>query len=436
MLHLQQVGDVRNLIRLVDTWAEVTQPTADARLAQAAALLDLCQTDRAWIRLQELTDAGEGGTSALILTARMFIQRGWPKHARRPLELAMAEDPDAEGVQELWRRAHAAPLIPDPDVRVEDDTPVEDLIQHAEAFLSTGSVINGRRILEQLRKRVPAHQRIADLLWALQGDFRLPHATLSEAVTALEPGLGPLTDVTEDVEHTESLGPAAALMGMGSTAADLPDAAFPALFRDDREMHLPEPTAETTATELTHAAALASTEELGTARDGRTDPSGAIGSGDTEIMLVIHRDSTRKERPTGKIHLQDSVDAAKPGFDLDAYRREMGMTYPSMSANLEEEDDELIILTGPERERVAPPEPMEDLELMEPETTSHDTTTSSIPMPKKEDQGPEATTSKPVPRNRKPRSSTTPWWLLSFGVVLWLAAAFLVTMVLLKFISF
>jgi hypothetical protein len=218
-LRLAEQADPRGVITLVERWAQTGEPTERARLAQIEALLDLGMTDRAWTRLQDdLADAGtgpEGGAPTdadarlerLRLTARMFVDRGWPKRAQPVLDEALTLAPDDEGLLALRARAQAPARRPPPDDAVGPDAAPAEHVALAEACLATGAFLRARRVLEALAARAPADaaedaavaRRADDLLWALRGDYDVAD-TLADLVDATEDlDLAPDHD-----EHTDA----------------------------------------------------------------------------------------------------------------------------------------------------------------------------------------------------------------------------------------
>ena len=93
---LEQSGDSRGIIRLVERWLEHGGVTQAARMAEARAFMDLCLMDRAWVRLGEVSEADPDSIDAQLLTVRLYIERGWPGRARKMLERLYDVESDIE----------------------------------------------------------------------------------------------------------------------------------------------------------------------------------------------------------------------------------------------------------------------------------------------------------------------------------------------------
>ncbi len=435
--HLERQADVRALIGFVELWAAVAQPTAHARRAQARALLSLGLTDRAWIRLRELTDRDPADADAWLITAEMFLARRWPTRARTALEHASKVAPEDARLVTALARCQDTPELPDPELddRALDD--VEVLLERAEAHAATGAMLNAAVALERVRKLEPENPRAADMLWGLAGQYELPDETLVDAVERLGPGLGELADQTEDVEHTESLWRADQALADG-------DAAFPSLFRhrDQAPLEPEEHTAEVTRSVALTDLAPPAAEDPRDSDEPTTDPSGGplpdAGRGDTEILHVIHRDGRRALRPSdGPIH-SSGIEIPSDDFDLDAWRREMGMEPPDADVGdlgpaLEDEDDDLIVLTRGEA-RSARPDPVPIPEELDPETTAtlaRDTLPAAPPRPPDPPGPAHAAPPARAPGSAPPQPGAS-WWLFSIGLVFWLAAAVLLVAVIVR----
>jgi hypothetical protein len=453
VLFLASKGDQRNLIAFVERWAEIGEPTAPARLAEARAFVDLCMMDRAWIRLKELTEAQEGGLDALILTARMFIERGWPNRARKPLELALVEASEDPRVVDLCRRADLPP-VPVPESEPDSVTDLDTLLPLAERYLATGSFLKAQRVLERLKRQHPDHRRIADLLWALAGEFSLAAVPLHELVDRLGPDLSQLADLSEEAEHTESVA-----RTTPHDPLDLPEdeanRAFPSLFRtepggDADPEATPRPPRDPDTDEVTQTAAMASMADL--RREGhpsdaagrpRPRPDNGLGSvdGDTQIVRVIHRENGSELTALhGAMHVPRDATGSET-FDLAAFRREMGMEAHSPGSNsdfdtaLEREDDDVIILTRREPDRDAPEEQMNaGLELIEPDNTTSEVRPSAFqtrtPTPLPAPPAPTPAPRAPSKRRRPAVPSSNPWWILIVAFLALVSVVLVVAIVL------
>lgn len=355
--------DTRGLICLVEAWRDAGDVPLRYRLAQVEALLDLCQPDRAWVRLKDLVEAEAPSVAALKLAGRMFIQRGWPQRALGPLERANSLDPDDDEVIELLAAAEEpAATLPD----APEGDALHELLPVAELLLSRGQQLKGQSVLERLRRAHPASERVADLLWALAADYSLGDAPLSAVVRELTHSSD---DLPEDPEHTESavhpalferggVNPDGSLhldsgsdpdSGLDEDSADeASDFAFPALFRGIREGGEPDKRADTPIStarvfdDVTQSTHLADLDQLRDAVDAARRAAGFVGGEEfTEIRRVIRR-------PDGQAELREAVvgatipEALFGGTTDRSTPRALG---PGMDVDVEAEDDALIIVT-------------------------------------------------------------------------------------------
>lgn len=346
-------GDNPGVIRLVEAWAAQGTPTPRARLAAARAFFHLRLMDRALSRVREALDAAPEDAEALLLLARVYVERGWPHKARRPLQqLRDAGQEDTE----LWARANADPVRPEANAReIEREGNPARLLALAEAFTATGSFLRATGILERLRRSDPENPRLAELLWGLAGDFR-PAEPMDVLLARATPAL-PREHTLEEPEHTESLDLRAADLdpehGAGAT--------FPALFK-----YAPSTTAfsEDDPQEATQASALASPDAGAAGGTEGTDPGRArlvevtkADEGDTQIMLVLRPGD---ERPPATHRRRDEEDPLRETLNLRAWQASMGVASTSDLADtaddlLEEEDDDRVVMTQREAAPVAAP---------------------------------------------------------------------------------
>jgi hypothetical protein len=406
------------LITLVEKWGEHGEPSAAARVAQARALIDLRQLDRAWVRLKDLVEQDLPDLAGVCIAAEMFLLRGWPNQARKVLQRGMTVDPTDSSLQALWDRATEPPT--EPSVLDEDDATIDQLVQQAEDFLSHGSLVRAQGLLERVKREVPEHARTLDLLWGMQGDYanREPR-TLGQLVDEVLPDLGAFADLSDDPEHTES-----------ANLADLPlqidrddQDGFPLLFRN-LEPHTqayggaaePEVTAVTSMAELEQGGG--TTTDVETTASEEPTP---IGGSDTQIMRVVHR-----EKGPQRISGADSAHLERPNidgsFDLATFRREMGMNHAATvdtdyTAGPEDEDDSVIILTRREEDTADGPDNTTDVGEGGDAPIHLDTETEAVASrvqgaieddawarPDTDEVDPDAT----VPRAPKPRQDTRP----------------------------
>lgn len=322
MLRLAAAGEVRTLVGVVERWSQVAEPTQRALLAQIEGFLDLCMMDRAWTRLQSLPDVDALRRERTLLTARMFIDRGWPRRARRLLDEALALWPADADLQALSAGADAPPRrapVADPDL----DAPYADLLAVAETWLATGAFLKAHRLLEQLQRRHPAEKRPSELLWALKGDYDLQGTTLAAVVASWA---GAEEAVAEPGSEAPPVGEASASVGSPSTGR------FPDLFGsdehgrgDDFARGYPtrdEETAEITqATRMSDLAGAASLRGMG--GDDRDE--------DTQVLRIVN-------------HGTDAATFAPMG--TGGGRGDIGpATSPGIREELEGEDEAVIQLT-------------------------------------------------------------------------------------------
>ncbi|MFN7146156.1 MAG: tetratricopeptide repeat protein, partial [Myxococcota bacterium] len=317
--------------------------------------------DRALSRTREVLEADPDHVEALRLQAVVYLERGWPLKARKPLQQLK----DAgEDVGDLWARAHADPVRPEANAReIEREGNAAKLLGLAEGFLATGSFLRATGILERLRRNDPENARIKELLWSVAGDFGTGGQPLAALVASLVPAPSlPRENTAEEPEHTESL---------DLRASDLDpetgeSTAFPALFkhagaaggRGDHDPH-----------EETQASGLASRAEMGEVGGGGTDPGLKLvgvtnaDASDTQILLVLR---PGEERP-GQVHRRredggESAAGLRDTLNLRAWQQSMGMSGGSDLADapddlLEEEDENVVVMTRGEAPAPAAPKP-------------------------------------------------------------------------------
>ncbi len=281
----------RSLVQVAERWSAVGQLPAAVALAEARALLELRLMDRAWVRLQQAQEAGEDELDILTLTAEMFLERGWPLRARKPIRRALELDGQDQKLRQLAKRAQQPPLEPDPRARELERTGTpEQLLELAERFLCTGSKIRALSILERLRRKSgPWAYRVEELLWGLSEDFESDENLLVMAESvAIHTGFAERepTGDSEGFAHMERT--------MTGVRSELPEeveegAAFPALFRwvDQDE----DDFGGTEVTAVSRLADLVGEDEL----PEMTEDLEHTGSHDTRIQRVVHRDMEEEE---------------------------------------------------------------------------------------------------------------------------------------------
>lgn len=361
--YLRRKGDSRGLIMLVERWASVGQPSRSARLHQIRALLDLRLMDRAWVRIREAMEADPDDIEPVILAAEMFVARGWPVRARKILEEPCARFPKSEILRDWMLRARQPAREPPANARdIERDGTPDQQILLAEEFLSTGSFLRARTLLERLKAQLPHNQRVDDLLWGLKGELDPSDLTLEALARKLAPELGTGLIGDEAPEPSESV----PLEDVTATRIENPDPdakepEFPALFRSFNP-HLPVVDDETG--EVTSKVKMASPEDL-KSLSAVPDEAGELPMRheDTEIMMVIQGAGVPVPADT-PVHTRRPQDYnLKETLDLAAWRKHHGMAGgasdlgPESSKEdgyLEEEDENLVVVTRREAAPGAP----------------------------------------------------------------------------------
>jgi hypothetical protein len=319
VLHLEAAHDHRALIRLVERWSAVRAPTTKAQLAQARAFIDLRLMDRAWVRLQELQYDENERIEVLRLTARMFLLRGWPTRAQKPIESALLERPGDPSLKQLAKEVEesleAAPST-DPGIPIVEEMNLDEALPAAENYLATGAFLKAQRILEILRRKHEENERVNDLLWALEGDFSSPGMTLLGFCERYRPAPQP--------SPTDSPTPPPP-----TNTAKIP--LFPNLFRDLSDPSI-EVTEEVEITELQSFAPISDLPDLPEATD------------DTDVLHVIGEP------------IDHDLDSDTFGIDQ--------LPLPPENP-IEEEDDHLIVLNRPTDDVLGPRVVTEDLDTIE-----------------------------------------------------------------------
>jgi hypothetical protein len=319
-------------ITLVERWAETSEPTVDARLAEARALLDLRMVDRAWLRVRDLVETAEPSSDALAVAAELFLLRGGPNQAKKLIQRGLERTPGDPVFTALERRAQ------EPATALEDEpgenAAVGDLVRMAEHYMVRGAFLRARTLLERARRRQPDHERVGDLLWALSGDYSTPEP-LHALVQKYAHELGPDEDGDEP-EHTEN-----------ARAEDLRpenEVPFPQLFRTlektdptaDTSMPTPLTPLETADFSGVEVTAITALSELGLdATFGDKTDHGE----DTQIARVMSK--------SGPVAIHRGADTVvESGFNLKDFRRDMGMTHAAdLEVAGEDEDDNVVIHT-------------------------------------------------------------------------------------------
>jgi tetratricopeptide (TPR) repeat protein len=284
---------------------------------EGRAFLGLCQVDRALMRAREAHEAAPDDKDALRLLAEVYLARGWPVRARKPLDALKVL---GDLAPELWARVAEVPPRPEVGAReIERDGDAAALLALAEAFLLTGSTLRATGILERLRRSDPGNGRVAELLWGIAGDFTSGARDLADYAAPV-PQVSSLTllptsattDFEEEAAHTESVKLDQALV------EDSPaEGAFPALFKhveiiDDREDDGIEPT-------------LSSVRPAPPPPDEGNDRTG--GTNTVVRAVVAHRTASNR------IHAPKDGDPAEI-FDLRAWQESHGMDLAEGTSDL------------------------------------------------------------------------------------------------------
>jgi tetratricopeptide (TPR) repeat protein len=374
--------DSVGVVRVVEAWASQGTPTPRARLAQARAFFTLRLMDRALHRTREVLEGEPDQPDALLLLGQVYVERGWPMKARKPLQTlrelradegdgARLEDRRAE-VDALWARAHEEPVRPEATAReVEREGQPARLLALAEGFLATGSFLRATGILERLRRADPENPRVKELLWSLAGDFGSGGLSPEALVATLLPprvASAREREQPEEPEHTESFD----LRAADLDADDPTGVNFPALFK----YALGAPVAaDADPQEATQASGLASPAQMGQPGGDGTDPGRralvdvlpSSDPGDTQIMLVLR---PGEDRPPG-IHRRrdEGADPLRDTLNLRAWQQSMGVESASDLDDarddlleegddlLEEEDENVVVMTRGESTPAGAPAP-------------------------------------------------------------------------------
>lgn len=368
LAHLQEKGDVQGVIRVVERWGRVGEPSDAAVLDQASAFLSLNLMDRAWVRLKELSDRSPDSRPAKLLTAQMFIERGWPLRARKMLEKLPEQDARSEA---LLVRARQPALQPPKDARrIEVEGTPEEKLAMAERLMAAGTFLRAKSVLERLHRAggEPA-ARAEVLLWGVAGAFVNEAGSPLELLRTRAPELFSVDEantLSATLDEEDGYGGEVTSAGLATEDAGGSDEGFPALFRRADAGPL-SPISD----EVTAVSKLASPGELAH-RDPTEDtdhgPGGPLISGDTQIMMVIRKDG---QADTGEHHvLKEEDDSLRETLNLRDYLSHMGVD-PALSdlgssdLDLDQDDEDLIVVTKREP-RPVEREHTEELMLDEP----------------------------------------------------------------------
>ncbi len=160
-----KAGDAKAVVRLVERWGEEADLPRDARLAA-----QLSTSSCSGPRLGSTHELRPAATATSRLgCGEMFIERGWPDRARRPLERISRLTPDHPKLAGGGATGAAPQAPPTPSSGRGGPEALMDL---AEVYLRTGSILRAQGILERLRRGGGGDQdRVEMLLWGVRGDF-------------------------------------------------------------------------------------------------------------------------------------------------------------------------------------------------------------------------------------------------------------------------
>lgn len=394
---LVHAGDHRGVIRLVERWAEVGEINREARLEEARAFLSLRLMDRAWVRLKEVSEADPADAEALVLTATVYIERGWPARARRLIDRIRQLGYSSPTLPDLSRRADLPPVEPPADAReIEREGSPAQLVTLAEVFMATGSFVRARGLLERARRAMPSDRRVELLLWGLQGEFSRRGETLADLLNELSPPVPELDDDWDTAEHTDVGAVSLSLSEAATTEVavateESADISFPALFRRPGVPETLDPGGDPgTDEEPTMATLLTGGPPLPT-HDIVTDPgtdanvvvAAGVHGGDTQIMAILPGPGqARVGLAEGPMHRpREGGDGLKETLNLKAWQQSMGVgagdsqipmdrVDDASEDFLEDEDQDLVVMTRrevPAEEPAAPatPGPRKPIEVLE-----------------------------------------------------------------------
>ncbi len=447
MAHLERQGRVQDVVRLVEAWAAQGEPTLPARVSHARALVQLCLVDRAWAKLRELYDADLGGVDVVVLLTNLFIDRGWPQQARKPLERALASHPDHP--QLIANFARLTDIVAPPSGDDVEGLPVELQLRIAERHLFFNNQTKARAILERLRRSHPGHARVGDLLWAMDGDFGLPDDDLTTLCARWGPDpLALFSDLPEEGEHTDQTESVTAAELHGHLGPEPEGRSFPQLFRGFE----PSPPAGTApererdeVTAITSLSALAALDAGDWASSPGEDTQIArvvAKPGAVAVPLLPPKGGFQPLLPPGSDLVADfDVEeaptriGATASFDLSNLQRAPQRPLPpalltDLPDGPEREDDDVVIVVAPPAaprlsERLTTKAPAPERVDLKDETADW-ARQAPPPIPTPSAPPPPPVAPEPAPLTAPQRAAawvqTLPWWVvpaaLGAGIVL------------------
>lgn len=350
-------------MRIVERWAANGEPSLAARLDQVRALLELQLMDRAWVRLKELEDLAPDNVDVQLLTAEMFLRRGWPVRARKLLKRISGHHPDLDGLNA--RAAEPPAALPANASAIESDGAPPARLALAEQYLAAGSFLKARSLLERLRREGGTWSpRVDDLLWGLSGEFAQEQGSAVELARQVAPA-----ELDESaVDRDPSAAGEITSTGGADPEGGSPGEAFPALFRRVEPLEASNTTEEVTA--ISRLASRAELEHADPTEEGPDgEPEGVSREADTQIMMVIRQDNgnegpghVRKEESGYQLHETLNLREYLDSMGVDPALGRLGAD-DDVDLEFEEEDEDLIVVTRREPE---PELTEEELELHEP----------------------------------------------------------------------
>lgn len=394
-------GDHVAVVRLVEAWFAAGNPSLAARLHEARAFFHLRLMDRALVRAREVADQAPDKPEALRLLAEIYLERGWPTRALKPLETLRGQG--QTGLDELWARAQEEQPRAELNAReIERAGDLQALLSLAESFIATGSFLRATGILERLRRQHPEQARIKDLLWGLAGDFATPDTSFDALLESLAPPpifrpVLPLAGVDEP-EHTENVRISA---GEDAEEEEAVGRAFPTLFKGGGAK-----TPFDDDGDVTQASALLA-ESVGRVISEATDPGygGDDRSGDTQILLVLKPGESADAPPA------DTTAPIPKVVNLRDWKE--AQARPASSPSELESEDENVILVA----RSDAPLPEAPIRFAAPIEVIEK---HAIPDPSAfEDEAPTTIARRPPPDPAlpPPRRATWPWLLVALLLV-------------------
>ena len=234
---LDERGDLRGIVRIVDAWESEAELDSRARLLQARAFLELAQPERAWGRVRELLARDPDDVPALGLLAEVFLARGWSARARGVVDRIDLLSPGSPRVARLKGRCAAPPTeVPSDADHVEARGDAAARLQLGRVLLCLGHSERALPLLARVAEGGGAAGAEAALVaWAEGGRYRAPGEGLAQVLAALAlvdaPGA---PGAEETVAARDALGadPETAEVSLaGHEAGMRASRAFPLLFR-------------------------------------------------------------------------------------------------------------------------------------------------------------------------------------------------------------